>query len=92
MGGGCSTEVSAASPGTPMVAATVDPAGGASAGGLSIAALFPDGTTNVTLTGKDGSVTSVRIVNNTIAAVAPATDILGWTGPEGRSYSSPLPS
>ena len=91
--GACGRESAAATPATPVIATTGYPAGTVSqpGGQHAVTALFPDGATNVALTSPSGSVTSVGIVNNTIAVIAADDDTLSWTGPEGKTYSSPLP-
>lgn len=91
--GGCAPNASAVSPATPGIGATTYPPGEVShpGGQLAIDALFPDGTTNVTVTSPSGSVTPVSIVNNTVAFIASESATLSWTGPEGRPYSASLP-
>ena len=92
MSGGCAPESSAASPATPIITSTGYPPGEPSDGQVAVSVLFPNGTTNVTITAANGSTTAANIVNNTIVFIGNQSDVLTWTGPEGHQYSSSLPS
>lgn len=90
--GSCAPETNAATPATPLIQTTGYPSGEISEDGqLAGAALFPNGTTNVTVTSTDGDASPIKITNNTVAFVADKTDTLSWTGPDGQTYSSLLP-
>jgi hypothetical protein len=93
MDGGCGSEAAAANPATPGIGTMAYPPGAVShpGGRLAVTALFPDGTTDVTVTSSSGDVEPVGIVNNTVAFIAGEASTLSWTGPEGHAYSSPLP-
>lgn len=90
--GSCAPDASAVIPATPVIQSARYVTEDESPNGmLAVAALFPDRTTGVTVTGVDGTPKAISVVNNTAAFVANENDTLMWTGPEGQSYSSSLP-
>ncbi|HEX7609969.1 MAG TPA: hypothetical protein VF380_04770 [Solirubrobacteraceae bacterium] len=91
--GGCGPEAAAAAPATPEIGSMAYPPGEVShpGGRLAVTALFPDGTKDATVTSSGGVTEPLSIVNNTVAFIAGEDAALGWTGPDGHAYSSPIP-
>jgi hypothetical protein len=91
--GGCAPDAAAVSPSTPGIGATAYPPGEVQHPGrkLAVDALFPNGTSNVVITSPEGSAMPLSVVNNTVAFIASADATLTWTGPEGHTYTAPLP-